>query len=474
MTPRIGAKRSTRRSSVPPIEDRPNLELVARTPKPVDDSLELRNRALARIVDRACAETKANGAALALESDGRVLCCARAGQSAPPLGAELDREAGISGLCMRTGELVRCSHVFTDPRVDSEVARRLGIFSLLAIPLKQDGATIGLLEVFSELPYAFGEPEEAALGQAADKVLEVLSTEPRSAEVWRSVLELACAPEAAEARPETAAEDAQSPVATNEASEVAGPAKSEVDSDSVRNTLMSLMPAAKEEEPAKARPKRHHLLGIAVLAVLAAGALWVSLRSIGVLPKFGATQADQAQSRMDLLRRTAERGEIPAQLELATRYRNGDGVARDDAQAVRWLQEAARLGSADAQYELGNAYADGRGVPRDPINAYACYVLAGANGNSASEEALRFLTPKLTDAQIAKVRMTVGEMYLQGRGTPADNVAAYTWFTLAGVAGSADSQRARQSLASKMSRQQISAADKRASEWLRRHGQPAR
>jgi hypothetical protein len=248
---------------------------------------------------------------------------------------------------------------------------------------------------------------------------------------------------------------------------------------------MSLMSDADAEsavttnQPAKPRPRRRHLLLLAVLAVLAVAAIAVSLRAIRVerpAPSHANTIQPESNgdSALELLRRAAQRGETSAQMELATRYLNGDGVDRDDAAAVSWLQEAARRGNGDAQYELGNTYADGRGVPRDPVNAYACYVLAGANGNSASDEALRFLTPKLSDAQIAQVRLTVGDMYEQGRGTPVDYVAAYTWFTLAQSAGSADGQRARQSLASKMSRQQLDAANRRASEWLRRHSQQPR
>jgi len=177
---------------------------------------------------------------------------------------------------------------------------------------------------------------------------------------------------------------------------------------------------------------------------------------------------------LEALRVVAQQGDASAQLALAKKYRDGDGVERDDVEAASWLQQAARLGNADAQYELGNAYADGRGVDRDPINAYACYVLAGANNNSASDEALRLLTPKLSDAQIAQVRSTIGEMYLQGRGTPVDYAAAYTWFKLAESAGSADGQRLRQEVASKMTTQQIAAADRRAAEWLKRHSPPAR
>jgi hypothetical protein len=226
-------------------------------------------------------------------------------------------------------------------------------------------------------------------------------------------------------------------------------------------------------------PKRRRLLPIAGLAVIAGAAIALSVHPGGSQAKAPASsKVSQPEVTtvppLEPLRVAAQQGDSSAQVALAKKYRDGDGVERDDAGAIRWLQQAARLGNADAQYELGNAYAEGRGVDRDPINAYACYVLAGANNNSASDDALRLLTPKLSDAQIAQVRSTIGEMYLQGRGTPADYAAAYTWFKLAESAGSADGQRLRQEVASKMTAQQIAAADRRAAEWLKRHSPPAR
>lgn len=46
-------------------------------------------------------------------------------------------------------------------------------------------------------------------------------------------------------------------------------------------------------------------------------------------------------------------------------YATGDGVARDDAQAVQWFQKAATQGNATAQVNLGLMYAEGSGVPRN-------------------------------------------------------------------------------------------------------------
>src|SRR5438105_6142318 len=112
-------------------------------PLPEEVATSIHDRVVAAILERARVETNASGAALALETEGRVICCGRAGKSAPLLGAELDREAGISGLCLRTGEPVRCNDASNDPRVDNEAAGRLGICSILAVPLARDGLTIG-------------------------------------------------------------------------------------------------------------------------------------------------------------------------------------------------------------------------------------------------------------------------------------------------------------------------------------------
>lgn len=49
----------------------------------------------------------------------------------------------------------------------------------------------------------------------------------------------------------------------------------------------------------------------------------------------------------------AEQGHSRAQLNLATLYEHGQGVARDQGKALTWLTKAASLGNADAQYRLG-------------------------------------------------------------------------------------------------------------------------
>jgi len=64
---------------------------------------------------------------------------------------------------------------------------------------------------------------------------------------------------------------------------------------------------------------------------------------------------------------------LPATPEAAYRlglaYRNGDGVARDAALAVRWLGHAAERGVPAAMFILAHMLAEGEGTARDAAAA---------------------------------------------------------------------------------------------------------
>lgn len=111
--------------------------------------------------------TDATGAALALWSQGVVICRARSGDVAPPLGAKLDVDSGISGECLRSGRSRRCSDTLTDPSVDAQVCQELGVRSLAAVPLRGEHGVVGILEVFSDHPHAFSDAHITLLKQLA-------------------------------------------------------------------------------------------------------------------------------------------------------------------------------------------------------------------------------------------------------------------------------------------------------------------
>jgi len=110
---------------------------------------------ITNIAERAQALTGATGAAIALSTGGEIVCKARTGRTAPDLGVRLQTDSGLSAECVRTGEILLCHDVESNPRVDLASCRRLGARSILVAPLRHCRRTLGVFEVLSATPYAF-------------------------------------------------------------------------------------------------------------------------------------------------------------------------------------------------------------------------------------------------------------------------------------------------------------------------------
>ena len=126
--------------------------------------------ALQLVTKRALSFTGASGAALAFLTADEMICRARAGDPAPPLGARVDVQQGLSGECVRSARLISCHDTETDPQVDRELCRTLGIGSILAAPIVSDFRVVGLLEVFSPRAQAFTKTHETALDRLVELV----------------------------------------------------------------------------------------------------------------------------------------------------------------------------------------------------------------------------------------------------------------------------------------------------------------
>ncbi len=161
---------------------------------------------------------------------------------------------------------------------------------------------------------------------------------------------------------------------------------------------------------------------------------------------------DQTQTAdaVEATRLAAEQGDPGAQSNLGVMYLNGRGVPRDQTEAVRWYRLAADQGDARAQYNLGVLYGNGRGVPQDQTEAVRWFRLAADQGDA--------------DAQF-----NLGFMYATGVGVSQDYVAAHMWYDLAGARSSGDERDiyigARDSVATRMTPEQIAEAERLAREW---------
>lgn len=129
---------------------------------------------LNEVVEQACLATGATGAAIALERNGEMVCRASSGSTAPELGAHLDSASGLSGECIRTRRTQVCDDVLADQRVDIEASARLGVRSVMVMPLLRGTDLVGVFELFSSLPSAFGERDERTLEALSGRILSNL------------------------------------------------------------------------------------------------------------------------------------------------------------------------------------------------------------------------------------------------------------------------------------------------------------
>ena len=90
-------------------------------------------------------------------------------------------------------------------------------------------------------------------------------------------------------------------------------------------------------------------------------------------------------------------------------YYNGEGVPKDYKLAVKWFTKAAEQGLADAQSMVGVCHADGLGVAKNPIEGYAWYNIAIANGDEDAEEWIKEI--ELSPEQLIEVQSLSTEIY---------------------------------------------------------------
>lgn len=83
------------------------------------------------------------------------------------------------------------------------------------------------------------------------------------------------------------------------------------------------------------------------------------------------------------VRLRAERGDGPAQMELAERYCQGKGVRKNVFQCAEWYRKAANLGFGSAMLRLGDLYATGEGFILDKEAAGMWWRKAEATADAA-------------------------------------------------------------------------------------------
>ncbi len=118
--------------------------------------------------------TGSSGVAIALAEGQEMVCRANWGTSAPEVGAKLSNENSFTGLCVRRGEPLRCDDAQTDPRVDHEACRALGLSAIAVAPIRRGLKVIGVIAAFSDTPHAFTDKHLLILTTLSEVIVELL------------------------------------------------------------------------------------------------------------------------------------------------------------------------------------------------------------------------------------------------------------------------------------------------------------
>jgi hypothetical protein len=369
---------------------------------------------LSLLVLRSHSLLRASGAAIALGGDdaGVMTCRASAGTSAPPVGAMLQVGSGFSGECVRTRRTLRCDDTDTDDLVDRESCRALGIRSIIAVPVGTSEKAIGLIEVFSAQPNAFGESHSTTLQRFAETILAAVNRTPR--------------PNDSSVPPSGAAKPFSSMPGS-----ILFAAEPQVEAE--KNTF------GREDQVGGVHLPRTHLYLLYCAAATIALVLgfmfapWIqenlqarersgeqTVLASSKVPVETSQPLSQTSSvdtaNLSQLQELAKHGNSAAENAIGILYAQGDqkqAVQQDEIQAAHWFTKAAEDGSVPAQYKLGLLYWGGHGVPKDANKAYFWAVLARAGGQEGGKDLAKVLANGMTRSQAAAIEQQAEIWYLQ-------------------------------------------------------------
>lgn len=118
---------------------------------------------MAVVADRTQVLTAASGAVVEVVEGDEMVYRAATGSASGAQGLRLNKHTSLSGLCVRERTTLRCADTETDPRVDREACRRVGVRSMIVAPLFHDDAAVGVLKVLSREREAFDDTDVTVL-----------------------------------------------------------------------------------------------------------------------------------------------------------------------------------------------------------------------------------------------------------------------------------------------------------------------
>ncbi|MEC5324674.1 tetratricopeptide repeat protein [Aurantimonas sp. A3-2-R12] len=166
---------------------------------------------------------------------------------------------------------------------------------------------------------------------------------------------------------------------------------------------------------------------------------------------YGAFQRGFYLSALKLAEPIANLGDSAAQTLLGEIYSRGLGVAQNLKEAARWYEAAAASGSPEGQFRYAMMLLDGTVVAPDVAKARDLMKAAADEGlplaqynygqmlieaapTAGFQEAKDYFA-KAAHAGVADAQYAMAQLYVYGRGVPADSIKARAWLKAAAING---------------------------------------
>jgi hypothetical protein len=166
-----------------------------------------------------------------------------------------------------------------------------------------------------------------------------------------------------------------------------------------------------------------------------------------------------SMASLDYMYANAIKGDAIAQNDLGSKYRNGNGVNQDYAEAARWFYKAAEQGNAKAELSLGIFFDNGFGMDQNPVEALKWFRKASDHGEAAADFCIGVMYfygrgvsknfveaamwyRKSADQGFTRAQYVLGTKYENGIGVKQDLSQATLWYRQAASKGDSDAQKA--------------------------------
>lgn len=197
---------------------------------------------------------------------------------------------------------------------------------------------------------------------------------------------------------------------------------------------------------------------------------------LGRLFELGLGTDKDEMRAANLYSAAADTGSVRAQARLGLMYHEGRVLLRDYVEGTKLLCEAADAGDADGQLNCGLAYQVGHGVDADETVAVSYWQKSADQGNVLAINVLGQYSLESGDLGMAAEYLqqsadlgNAGGMYEYAKlltvGAEPDNIAAYSYASLAIVRGLNEASTLRDALEADMNAADVLAAQAMAREW---------